>query len=441
MSDFSRRNFLKSAAVATGFAAVAGNRLRAQTTGTATADTNTSPGAARAGHVDGTDVIRVGIIGAGNRGTGAAKDLVASSPRVEIVAIGDAFMDRAQECLKRLQADIPQACKVNSDTVFDGMDNYEKVLKADVDLVILAAPPGFRPTHLRAAVDAGKHIFAEKPVAIDPVGIRHVLETAEMAKQKNLAIVAGTQRRHHEGYIEIIKRIQDGAIGDVVGGQCYWIQEGLWVKERQEGWSDMEWHMRNWLYFDWTSGDIIVEQHLHNIDVMNWIMGSTPEKAIASGGRLVRDEDKYGNVYDHFDVEFEYPNGVRITSMCRQWEGGSRRIGERVVGTKGTADPNFEIFGENAWKYEGAVDMRQAYVQEHTDLINSIRDNEPLNELKQVAESCATAILGRTAAYTGQIVSYRWLTNTSKLDLSPENMELGSHEINPVPKAGVTKLT
>lgn len=439
MSDFSRRNFLKSAAMASGFAAIAAGSLRAQnTTGTDTA--TTASGAARPGHLDGSDVIRVGIIGAGGRGTGAARDCVASSPRVQIVAIGDAFRDRAEDCWKKLQNDIPDACKVTSDTVFDGIDNYEKVLKADVDLVILAAPPGFRPAHLRAAVEAGKHVFAEKPVAVDPVGVRHVLETAEMAKAKNLAVVAGTQRRHHEAYRQVIQRIQDGAIGDVVGGQCYWIQEGLWVRERQEGWSDMEWQMRNWLYFDWTSGDIIVEQHMHNIDVMNWVMGSVPVSAIASGGRLVRDEPKYGNVYDHFDVEYEYPNGVRIMSMCRQWEGGSRRIGERIVGTKGTSDPGSELLGENAWKYDGDFDMKQAYVQEHTNLINSIRDNEPLNELKQVAESCATAILGRTAAYTGQIVSYRWLMNSSKLDLSPEKMELGPNEINPVPKAGVTKL-
>jgi predicted dehydrogenase len=438
MSDFSRRNFLKSAMMATGFAAVAGNRLVAQNS--AAGDTTASASSASPGHVSGSQTLRVGVIGAGGRGTGAAKDCVHSSEGIEIVAIGDAFMDRAEECWNKLKEEIPQACKVTRETLFDGIDCYEKVLKADVDMVILATPPGFRPTHLRAAIDAGKHVFAEKPVAVDPVGIRHVIETAKMAKAKNLAIVAGTQRRHHKVYQDIMKRIQDGAIGEVVGGQCYWIQEGLWVRERQPGWSDMEWQMRNWLYFDWTSGDIIVEQHLHNIDIMNWVMGGPPEKCIASGGRLVRDEEKYGNVYDHFDVEFEYANGVRIASMCRQWEGGSRRVGERIVGTKGTSDPSTEIWGANAWKYEGDFDMKDAYVQEHADLVASIRKNEPLNELERVAESCMTAIMGRTAAYTGQMVSYKWMMNASKLDLTPEKMELGPHKINPVPKCGVTKL-
>ncbi len=438
MSDFTRRSFLKSAALATGLAAVATQKVVAQTKDTAAAATDTT-GTMRA-NVAGSDVIRVGVIGAGGRGTGAAIDCIKSSPGVQIVAIGDAFMDRAEECLKKLQEKHPENCTATKETLFDGFDCYDKVINAGVDLVILASPPGFRPTQLRAAVEADKHVFAEKPVAVDPVGVRHVLETYEMAKTKGLAIVAGTQRRHSKIYLETMQRVKDGAIGELVGGQFYWVQEGLWVKEKQPEWSDMEWQMRNWLYFDWTSGDIIVEQHLHNIDVMNWAMGGPPEKCIASGGRLVRDEPKYGNVYDHFDVEFEYANGVRTTSMCRQWEGGTRRVSERLVGTNGTADPNGIINGPEAWKFEGDYDMKDAYVQEHTDLIKSIRDGKPLNELKQVAESCLTAIMARTAAYTGQAVSFKWAMNASKLDLTPEKMEFGPHEINPVPKAGVTKL-
>lgn len=439
MNDFSRRNFLKSAAMATGFAALAGSRLQAQDAGSA-ADNATTAGAAQAGHTAGSATLRVGIIGSGGRGTGAARDCVAAAPGVEIVAIGDAFRDRAEKCWNALKKDIPDACKVTEETVFDGLECYEQVLKTDVDLVILAAPPGFRPIHLRAAVEAGKHIFAEKPVAVDPVGIRHVIETAKMAKEKNLSIVAGTQRRHHVAYQEAIKRIHDGAIGDIVGGQVYWMQEGLWVVERKPEMSDMEWQMRNWLYFDWTSGDIIVEQHLHNIDVMIWAMGELPEKCMASGGRLVRDEPKYGNIYDHFDVEYEFANGARFTSMCRQWPKGYHRIGENLVGTKGTSDPSKEISGATPWKYEGDFDMKQAYVREHTALIESIRKNNAVNELEQVAESCLVAIMGRTAAYTGQMVSYKWMKNASKLDLSPEKMELGPNPVRPVPKCGETKL-
>lgn len=436
MSDFTRRSFLKSAALATGFAAITGARASAQDTTATDASTTVAPKV----NVAGTETIRVGIIGSGGRGTGAARDCINSSPGIQIVAIGDAFMDRAKGCWEKLKEEFPDNIKATEDTLFDGIDNYEKVLAADVDMVILAAPPGFRPVHLRAAVEANKHIFAEKPVAVDPVGIRHVMETADMAREKGLAIVVGTQRRHHKGYQEAIKRIQDGAIGDIVGGQCYWIQEGLWHRDREEGWSDLEWQMRNWLYFDWTSGDIIVEQHVHNIDVMNWIMGGPPVKCQAAGGRPARTAPHYGNIYDHFDVEYEYENGVRIISMCRQWENGFRRIEERVVGTKGTADPQGKIFGPNAWEFSGPEDMKQAYVQEHVELIKAIRSGEPINELTRVAESCLTAIMGRMAAYTGKQVSYRWALRASELDLTPARLEFGPNEVNPVPVPGVTPL-
>ena len=437
MDKFDRRAFLKSAALVGGFATVAGKGLKAQTT-----ETTAAAGATTAtnANVAGSDVIRVGIIGAGGRGTGAAIDCLKSSPGVEIVAIGDAFMDRAEESLEKIKKEFPDQVKVTKETLFDGVDNYEKVLKTDCNLVILAAPPGFRPAHLRAAIEAGKHVFAEKPVAIDPVGVRSVIETSEMAKAKGLAIVAGTQRRHAPSYIETMKRIQDGAIGEIVGGQCYWMQGGLWVKERQEGWSDGEWMMRNWLYFDWTSGDHIVEQHVHNIDVINWAMGGPPVKCIASGGRTVRTDEKYGNIFDNFSVEFEYENGVRTTSMSRQWEGATDRIGERLVGTKGTADPNGTIEGASAWKFEEDHDKRSAYVYEHRDLIQSIRDGNPLNEGRRIAESCLTAIMARMAAYTGQSVSFRWAMNASKLDLTPEKVHLGPIKINPVPQPGITKL-
>lgn len=434
MDNFTRRSFLKTAAFATGFAAVAGNRLSAETSGT-----ETTSGTLNA-NVAGSDVIKIGLVGAGGRGTGAVMDCIKSSPGVELVAIGDAFMDRTEEGLAKIKEAFPENVKVTKETTFDGFDAYEKVLKTECNLVILATPPGFRPQHLRAAFEAGKHVFAEKPVAVDPVGIRSVLESAELAKKKNLAFVAGTQRRHSEIYNETMKRIQDGAIGDIVGGQCYWIQGGLWVRERQPGWSDMEWQMRNWLYFDWTSGDHIVEQHVHNIDVINWAMGGPPVKCLASGGRQVRTDPKYGNIYDHFSVEFEYANGVRTSSMCRQWEGGTHRVSERLVGTKGTCDPSGTIEGANAWKFSKDVNPRQAYVDEHRDLIASIRAGEPLNEGKRICDSVLTAIMARMSAYTGQTVSFKWAMNASKLDLSPKVYEFGPHEINPVPMPGITQL-
>lgn len=435
MNELNRRNFLKTAALFGGVSALAAAPRLVKGEEVKDLPKTASP-------VEGKEVIRVGIIGSGGRGTGAALDCLAADPAVRIVAIGDAFMDKAEKCLAKLQeSEHKDRISATKETLFDGFDNPDKVLAAGVDLVILAAPPGFRPGHLRKAVEAGKHIFTEKPVCVDPVGYRHVLETAELAKQKNLAVVAGTQRRHSVAYNEAIKRIQDGAIGDLVSGNCYWLQEGLWSIEKTPQMSDMEWQMRNWLYFDWTSGDIIVEQHVHNIDVMNWAMGSHPVKAIAMGGRAQRVDPVYGNVYDHFSVEFEYANGARVQSMCRQIEKSSRRVSEFLVGTKGTADPKGIINGPNAWKYEGPETGKDHYVNEHRDLIKSIRDGGThVNEIQQVADSCLTAILGRTCAYTGQEVSWNWISKASKLDLSPPKYEFVEHAINPVPIPGVTKL-
>lgn len=391
-------------------------------------------------HPGGSDVIRVGVIGTGDRGTGAAMDCIHSSDNVVITAICDAFPDFLAKGRKRLQEQAGDKMKVTDDTAFHGFDSYQKVLASDVDLVILATPPGFRPGHFEAAINAGKHVFMEKPVAVDPVGVRKVLAASEMATQKGLGVVAGTQRRHSPAYIEIIKRIQDGAIGELTGGACYWCQEGLWSRKRAPGMSDMEWQVRNWLYFDWLSGDHIVEQHLHNIDVMNWIYGGPPKSAIGMGGREARTDELYGNIYDHFAVEFEYPNGARVTSFSRQQDGTSTRISEFVSGSLGTADPSRMISGQNAWTFEDKGEPVNPYIQEHRDLIKSIRDGKPLNEGKQVAESTLTAIMGRTSAYTGRQVSYKWMLNASKLDLTPPHLELKELAINPVPVPGKTEL-
>jgi predicted dehydrogenase len=262
-----------------------------------------------------------------------------------------------------------------------------------------------------------------------------------LARQKGLAIVAGTQRRHQNQYREILKRIHDGAIGEIVGGQCYWNMGGLWVKKKQPDWSEMEWQCRNWLYFTWLSGDHIVEQHVHNLDVINWAIGSHPVQCMGMGGREVRTGAEYGNIFDHFAIEFEYENGARVLSMCRQTPGCSDRVSENIVGTKGTAytdGGNGNIEGPNAYKFEG--DSPNPYVQEHTDLIESIRAGEPLNEGRQVAESTLTAIMGRMSAYTGRAIKWDWVMNASKLDLSPEKYEMGDLPVRPIAVPGQTEL-
>jgi predicted dehydrogenase len=330
---------------------------------------------------------------------------------------------------------------VTKDTSFTGFDAYKKVLACDIDMVILATPPHFRPEHLAAAVEAGKHVFMEKPVAVDPVGVRWVIESSEAAAKKGLAVVAGTQRRHQEHYLEVMKRIHNGDMGELVSGQCYWNQDGLWVKKKRPEWSDMEWQCRNWLYFTWLSGDHIVEQHVHNIDVINWAMGSHPVECLGMGGREVRTGSEYGNIFDHFAVEFKYPNGARVLSMCRQIDGCAGQVSERVAGTNGTCytdGSNGYIEGPNAYKYEGK--SPSPYVQEHADLIAGIRQGRPLNEGRRVAESVMTAIMGRMSAYTGRALQWDWVMNASKLDLRPPKYEFGDLPVRPVAIPGKTEL-
>jgi predicted dehydrogenase len=394
--------------------------------------------------------IRVGLIGCGGRGTGAAVDCANASPDVVIAAMGDVFRDQlewsAGQLKEKLAAD---RLTVTPETSFVGFDAYEKVLATDVDLVILATPPFFRPAQLRAAVEAGKHIFTEKPVAVDPVGVRSVIATSKLAASKGLAIVAGTQRRHQAHYLEIMKRVHGGDIGEIVAGQCYWNMGALWVERAAmnwarrivEKWSDMEWQIRNWLFTGWCSGDHIVEQHVHNLDVMNWALGTHPVKCTGMGGRAARTDPMFGNIFDHFAVEYEYPNDVRVLSMCRQTAGAAENVSERVVGTRGftyTDNADGYIKGANAW--EPAEGSPNPYVQEHADLIASIKAGEPLNEGRQVAESCLTAIMGRMSAYTGRALSWDWAMNASELDLSPPHMEFKELPPLEVPVPGQTPL-
>ncbi|MFZ5496090.1 MAG: Gfo/Idh/MocA family protein [Verrucomicrobiota bacterium] len=397
----------------------------------------------------GTDRLRVGLVGCGGRGIGAVRNCVAADPSVQLVALGDAFADRVDAAIKEFtegggdgnnpRPPLPaDQYAVTRERCFSGFDAYQQVINSGIDLVLLVTPPHFRPLHLEAAVAAGVHVFMEKPVAVDPVGARRVMRAADLAARKKLAIVAGTQRRHSADYLETMARIKDGAIGELTGGSCYWMQEGLWHRGRQPEWSEMEYQMRNWLYFTWLSGDHIVEQHMHNIDVMNWAFGGPPVKACGMGGRQSRTDPKYGNAWDHFSVEFEYAGGARVQSLCRQVPGTSTRVTERLTGTKGTAIPSGTIRGEKLWKFEG--ELKNPYDQEHVNLIRSIRAGTPLNEGRQVAESTLTAILGRMSAYTGREISYSWVLEASKLELKPSAYAWGDAPAVEIPVPGLTAL-
>jgi len=373
--------------------------------------------------------ITAGLIGCGGRGTGAAADFLNSAPNVRIVALGDVFKDRVDNARRQLAR--YASFQVDDDHSFVGLDAYRKVLESGVDLVILATPPGFRPLHFAAAVEAGKHVFMEKPVCVDAAGARRVLEAGRKAREKRLAVVAGTQRRHQKGYQETVKAIHDGAIGEIVAGCCYWNQGGLWVHPRREEWTDLQWQLRNWYYFTWLSGDHIVEQHIHNIDVMNWVLRAHPVRATAVGGRQVRVAPEYGHIYDHFGVDFEYPGGVHVLSMCRHWPGTPGAVREFVVGTRGKSNA-----ATYAGEFRAGGGGRNPYVQEHADLVESIRKGEPLNEAQQVVESSFSAVLGREAAYTGQTVSWDDLWNSDQ-DLMPPNLDWNMKlEVPPVPLPG-----
>ncbi|HEC03473.1 MAG TPA: Gfo/Idh/MocA family oxidoreductase [Phycisphaerales bacterium] len=357
--------------------------------------------------------------------------------------MGDIFRDRLDRSLAKLSRRIDDAVNVADDNYFTGFDAYKKVIESDVDMVILATPPGFRPEHLRAAVEAGKHVFMEKPVAVDPVGIRSIIASAELAEKKGLSIVAGTQQRRMPQYIEVIKRVHEGQIGEIRTAQCYWHwgEQNWHFHKRQSQWSDMEWQIRCWPYFTWLSGDHIVEQHVHNLDVVNWAIGSPPVQCLGVGGRQARTGPEYGNIFDHFAVEYEYPNGIRVLSMCSQMKGTTEKVAERIVGTKGstyTTRGVGYIEGQNPYKYDGprySADERQ-----FADLIESIRNGKPINEGKRVAESTLTAIMGRISAYTGRAVSWDWVMNASQLDLRPEKYELGELPVRPVAIPGKTPL-
>lgn len=388
------------------------------------------------------DVIRVGLIGCGGRGTGAARQALNADPQARLVAMGDTFSDRLDGSLKSLrESDMASKVTVDDDHKFTGFEAYKHVIEAS-DVVLLCEPPAFRPATLRAAVEAGKHVFAEKPIAVDAPGVRHVMESCKLAKQKSLNIVSGLCYRYQFAKQDTIKRIQDGAVGDIAALQTTYNTGSLWHHGRDEKWSEMEYQIRNWLYWTWLSGDHINEQHIHSLDKIAWAMGDEyPIKCTSSGGRVVRTGEKYGNIYDHFNTVYEWANGIKGFSSCRQWANAATDVSDHVFGTKGVAhiqEHHIVPSGGAEWRYttEGPDDM---YQNEHNALFAAIRNGDAINNGDYMCKSTLMAIMARMSAYTGQEVTWEMALN-SQLDLSPEKLAWGDAPQRPVARPGETEF-
>jgi len=359
-------------------------------------------------HAAGDDELKLALIGCGGRGSGAANQALKTAGKVKLVAMADAFQDRLESSLGNLRQQHPTKIDVPPERRFVGFEGYKQAI-ALADVVVLAAPPGFRPLHFAEAVNQGKHVFMEKPVAVDGPGVKRVLAAAAESKQKNLKVVVGLQRHYQPGYLEIMKRIHDGMIGDVYALRCYWNDQGVWVKEREAGQSEMEYQMRNWYYFVWLSGDHIVEQHVHNLDVCNWVKQAYPTKCVGMGGRQVRTGKEYGEIYDHHAVEFEYEDGARMFSQCRHIRGCWNSVSEHAIGSKYLADLSGHVIRDPSannkivWRYRTTQPV-DPYQKEHDDLFDAIRNNKPLNDAENGARSTLTGVMGRVATYTGQVV-------------------------------------
>lgn len=396
-------------------------------------------------HAAGSDTLRVGLIGCGGRGTGAAAQALNADPNVKLVALGDAFSDRLESSLETLkkQKDIAAKIDVPPARCFVGFDAYRDVLASGVDVVLLATPPHFRPLHLKAAVDAGKHVFAEKPVAVDAPGVRSVLATCAEAKKKNLSIVSGLCLRYSHGFQETVRRIHDGALGEIRALQANDYRGPIWVKRRQPGWTDMEWQMRNWYYFTWLCGDFNVEQHVHFLDVCAWLMKNEyPVNAVGMGGRQVRVEPEFGNIYDHHAVIYEYANGVKLFSQCRQQARCRNDMSSHVLGEKGTAEVSerrLRIAAGTVWTYDSKK-KDDFYQTEHDELFAGIRQGKPINNGEYMAKSTLLAIMGRMATYTGQLITWEQALNSVE-DMTPRRYGWDAEPPpSPIAMPGATKL-
>ena len=396
--------------------------------------------------------IKVGVVGTGGRGTGACRDALLADPAVEIVAMADVGIDRIEQSLAGLKQgrslqgeDFQKRIKVPPDAMFIGPDSFKQLLAVDLDYVILSTPPGFRPLHYEEAVKRGLHVFAEKPMATDPLGCRAIRASAKKAKQKGLTVVVGLNARHSLDVMETVKRIHDGALGEITSGTIHRLGRGLWHRGNDPSWSAMEYQMRNWYYFCWLSGDQIVEMVVHQIDLMNWALGATPVSALAHGGRQQRTDPKYGNIYDHMTVDYTYPGGVHVQLMCRQWNDCAGKNENRVIGKLGESDSRRVILGANPFELpdrrrrgrRGSGQRTQrtpptrddllhnASVYEHMELIESIRKDGGRNDLLDFAiDSTLTAVMGREAAYTGQVITWDEISK-SDLNLFPDDYQFG----------------
>ena len=377
--------------------------------------------------VDG-QALKAGVIGCGGRASGAAMDFLNAAENVTIIALGDVFPDRVQDLRENLKKE--KNIEVAEDMCFVGFDAYKKVIDSGVDVVIIATPPVFRPEHCQYAVEKGKHAFLEKPIAVDATGYRKLMAAAKQAKAKGLSIITGTQRHHERAYVESYKKIQEGLIGEITGGNVYWNQPQLWYKERQPGWSDTEWMIRDWVNWTWLSGDHIVEQHVHNIDVFNWFIGKKPIKCVGFGSRQRR---KTGDQYDNFSVDFIYENDVHLHSMCRQIDGCANNVSEFIQGTKGSWNSNDmtirDLQGNIIWQFDREAEKQNfkqtnPYVLEHVNWITSIRNKQPICQVEETAISSLCGIMGRESAYTGQEVTWEQIS-ASDQNLLPSELTLG----------------
>ena len=387
---------------------------------------------------DGT-LLKVGLVGCGNRGTGAVQDLLNAAPSISVVAMGDLFRDRLDSSRKILKEKLNQ--EIPDENCFTGFDSYEKVIASGIDIVILATPPAFRPLHFKAAVDAGKHAFLEKPVAVDPVGARSIIASSRQAFSKGLVVFTGTQRHHNRQYIEGYKLVQSGVIGDIVSANIYWNTGKHWLRTKEKNWTDIEWMIRDWGNWNWLSGDHIVEQHVHNIDIINWFIGKKPVKATGFGAHHRR---LTGDQYDMFSIDFVYEDDIHVNSMCRQIDGCSNFVNEVIRGTKGTWWGNGEIKdrkGNTVWKHDfnkekAEFQQTSAFVLEHVNFINHIRNNQPVSHAEATAISTLVAIMGRTSAYTGKDVTWEQIMasdmNLVSADLTLRNVDMSQYQI-PVP--------
>lgn len=422
-----RREFLRNAAMLSGTSLLAGP--------------------ARNVFAAGSDRVGVAIVGCGERGTPDLISCLQSDPSFTLVAVADMFKDQTDGAMQKVRAEVANTdqIQVTPKTTFLGFDAYRKVLAMpEVDLVLLTTPPGFRPFMTKQALEAGKHLFLEKPGGVDPVGVRTLFECQKLADQKGLNVAAGFQQRYMAQYIELLNRVADGQIGEVTSSQAYWIGDMVtwhWQPRRPE-WSDMEWQIRTWPFFTWLSGDCYVEQIIHNLDCMNWMMGvDHPLSCLGQGGRAVRTGPEFGNIYDHFTVEYEYPNGKRTVAMSGQMQGVSHRVYNRIEGTKGYATVDrgtARIHGEKTWTFDGHRPHPEQAI--FKALLAGMQGGPRVNHLGTLASATLTAVMGRMSTYTGRELKADWVLNASKLDLTPEKYELGDLPVRPVPLPGKTKL-